>query len=352
MIGISGVTAIAGDCTAHALALKNDGSVWGWGRNYDGELGDGTGMATTLPVQAVTPAGIIAIAGGNYHSMALRNDGTVYVWGDNQYGQLGDNTNLPSLLPEQVLGLTGIVAIAAGGYHSRALKNDGTVYAWGYSGYGQLGHDVDTLALYIPHPVLVEGLAGVAAISGGGFYSLALKTDGTVWTWGSNSHGELGNGSIIGSESYFPVQVNGINGVLHIAAGFQHGLALTPDGILHAWGNDLQGALGDGNYGVDSNVPVLANGLCAINTTAVNELAAAATPRFFPVPTAGLVHVDGIPGGAFASIRVHDVLGRAVTAVNLDAARSVIDLSALPSGVYVITFGAAGAQLSERVIKE
>ncbi len=350
--GLSGITAIAGDCSAHALALKNDSTVWAWGRNYEGELGNGTGISTNLPVQAGTPSGIIAIAGGNFHSMALRNDGTVYVWGDNQYGQLGDGTNLPSLVPEQVLGLSGIVAIAAGGYHSLALKNDGTVYAWGYSSYGQLGHDVDTLVLYTAHPVLVEDLSGVAAISGGGFYSLALKTDGTVWTWGANSHGELGNGSTIGSKAYFPVQVNGLNGVLNIAAGFQHGLALTPDGVLHAWGNDLQGALGDGNHEVDSNVPVLATGLCAVSTTAVSEPAAAATPHFFPNPTAGLVHIEGISDGAFSSIRIHDILGREITAVNFDAARSAIDLSVLPSGVYSITFGVAGGMVSERVIKE
>ncbi|MGB5070062.1 MAG: T9SS type A sorting domain-containing protein [Flavobacteriales bacterium] len=351
--GLSGITAITGDCTAHALALKNDGTVWSWGRNYEGELGNGGGASTNVPVQAGTPTGIIAIAGGNYHSMALRNDGTVYTWGDNQYGQLGDGTNLPSGLPTAVLGLSGIVAIAAGGYHSLALKNDGTVYGWGYRSYGQLGDAVDSLVLYTPSPVMVMDLTGVAAISAGGFYSMALKTDGTVWTWGSNSHGELGNGSPVGVyKSFIPVQVNDLSGVLSIAAGFQHGLAMTTDGILHAWGNDLSGSLGDGNYGVDSNVPVLPSGLCELNATAVNEHPPAATPRFFPSPTAGVVHVEGISKAEFSSIRIHDVLGREVTSASLDSAQSVVDLSALPSGVYLITVGAAGSTVSTRVIKE
>jgi hypothetical protein len=102
------------------------------------------------------------------------------------------------------------------------------VYGWGYRSYGQLGDAVDSLVLYTPSPVMVMDLTGVAAISAGGFYSMALKTDGTVWTWGSNSHGELGNGSPVGVyKSFIPVQVNDLSGVLSIAAGFQHGLAMT-----------------------------------------------------------------------------------------------------------------------------
>jgi hypothetical protein len=155
----------------HSLALKDDGTVWAWGYNGYGQLGNGTNTDSNVPVQVSGLTGITAIAWGGSHSLALKNDGTVWAWGYNGYGQLGNGTNTDSNLPVQVSSLTGITVIAGGSRHSLALKNDGTVWAWGYNGYGQLGNGTNTDSNV---PVQVSGLTGITAIAGGGYHSLAI----------------------------------------------------------------------------------------------------------------------------------------------------------------------------------
>jgi hypothetical protein len=151
--------------------LKNDGTVWAWGYNGDGELGNGTNTDSNVPVPVSGLSGITAIAGGGYHSLALKNDWTVWAWGYNEYGQLGNGTNTDSNVPVPVSGLSGITAIAGGEYHSLALKNDWTVWTWGWNGYGQLGNGTNTDSNV---PVQVSGLTGIMAIAGGGSHSLAI----------------------------------------------------------------------------------------------------------------------------------------------------------------------------------
>ena len=145
-------------------------------------------------MQVSLPGGTIitAIAAGGFHSLALKNDSTVWAWGSNGYGELGNGTNTNSNLPLQVPGLTGTNAIAAGGSHSLGLKSDGTVRAWGMNIWGQLGNGTFTDSNV---PVQVSGLTGVSAIAACvGLHSVALKSDGTVRAWGNNGAGELGNG--------------------------------------------------------------------------------------------------------------------------------------------------------------
>ncbi|MCP4546611.1 MAG: hypothetical protein GY835_09125, partial [bacterium] len=170
--GLTGVTAIAGGYF-HSLALKSDGTVWAWGDNDNGELGDGTTTIRLTPVQVSSLTGVIAIAGGsNHHGLALKSDGTVWAWGYNAYGQLGDGTTTSRSSPVQVSGLTGVTVIAGGSVHSLALKSDGTVWAWGKNGYGQLGDGTTTDRSL---PAQVSGLTGVIAIAAGGYHNLALK---------------------------------------------------------------------------------------------------------------------------------------------------------------------------------
>ena len=144
-------------------------------------------------------SGITAVAAGHYHSVALKNDGTVWAWGYNYYGQLGNKSSVTnSLLPVQVLeetgvALSGIIAVAAGQYHSLALRNDGTVWTWGHNYYGQLG---DTTTTQRNAAVKVAGISsGATAIAAGSSHSLALMNDGTVSAWGNNNDGQLGTGS-------------------------------------------------------------------------------------------------------------------------------------------------------------
>ena len=255
--GLSGVIAIAGS-TFHSLALKSDGTVWAWGLNWYGQLGDGSIDSRSTPVQVSGLSGVIAIAGGSDHSLALKSDGTVWAWGNNDYGQLGDGSKTTRSTPVQVSGLNDVIALAGGDYHSLALKSDGTVWAWGKNGYGQLGDGSTSDRLT---PVQVSGLSGVIALAGGDYHSLALKRDGTVWAWGSNTYGQLGDGST--SNRFTPVQVRGLSGVIAIAAGDSHSLALKSDGTVWAWGRNNSGQLGDGSKTTRST-PVQVRGLSGV----------------------------------------------------------------------------------------
>ncbi|KNY26102.1 regulator of chromosome condensation RCC1 [Pseudobacteroides cellulosolvens ATCC 35603 = DSM 2933] len=256
VLGLTNVISIAaGEC--HSFALKSDGTVWAWGHNSYGQLGDGTTVGEAKPIQVLGLTNVISIAAGEFDSFALKSDGTVWAWGYNGYGQLGDGTTEDKTKPVQVLELTNVISIAAGGYHGFVLKSDGTVWAWGYNGYGQLG---DGTTVGKTKPVQVLGLTNVISIAAGGYHSFALKSDGTVWTWGYNYYGQLGDGTT--EEKTRPVQVLGLTNVISIAAGGYHSIAQKSDGTFWAWGRNSYGQLGDGTN-ITRITPVASVDVCA-----------------------------------------------------------------------------------------
>ncbi|MGI6307779.1 MAG: hemoblobin-interacting domain-containing protein [Dethiobacteria bacterium] len=191
----------AGD--VHSLALKNDGTVWAWGRNYYGQLGSGQDRSSleesAVAVQVITDlesgtalADVKAIAAGQGQSFALKNDGTVWAWGWNGNAQLGNGSTVDSSVPVQVARLMDIQAITAGANHVMALKDDGTLWAWGNNNYGQLGIGADVTS-YIPTQLCAA--SDITMINAGYYHSLAVKNDGTVWAWGENKNGKLGDGT-------------------------------------------------------------------------------------------------------------------------------------------------------------
>lgn len=254
--GIANVIAVDGGYR-HSIALKSDGTVWTWGENNSGQLGritealcDGYPCGTS-PAQVPGLADIVDIAAGEDHNVALGRDGTVWTWGWNNAGQLGDGSTTDSWTPVQVSGLSGVIDIAAGRLHTLALRNDGTVLAWGWNNVGQLG-DRTTTARFTP--VQVYGLSGVKTIAAGAQHSLALLSNGTVRAWGLNGDGQVGNTSVI-DYTLEPVQVSGLGGVEAIAGGAFHSLALTIDGRAWGWGYNGEGQLGDGTT-TDAGTPV------------------------------------------------------------------------------------------------
>src|SRR4030067_2868229 len=261
--GLANVVAIDGGIS-HSIALKNDGTVWTWGLNNFGQLGDGTQIDSTVPVQVSGLTGMVGIAGGRHHSIALKNDGTVWTWGRNKEGQLGNGTSLDyDLFPVSVRGIRHIVAVAVGNFHSLSVSNDGTVWAWGKNNNGELG---DGTIIDRTTPVHVSGLLNVeAAIAGGSLHTLALKGDGTVWAWGWMNAGQLGDGTSI--DSPVPLQVNGLANGAAIAAGVYHSIALMSDGTVWTWGSNINGELGDGTF-ITSPVPVPAGGVSNISAIA------------------------------------------------------------------------------------
>ena len=243
----------------HSLAVREDGTVWAWGCNMNGRLGDGTETDRHLPVQVKGLEKAVAVAAGVKHSLALCADGTVWAWGDNLYGALGDGTNVEELAPVRVPGLTGVTAIAAGWHHSLALRADGSVWAWGCNHFGQLGvgSNVDSKV-----PAQVKGPDGnakldeVKFIAVGGLCTFAVRTDGTVWSWGWNYRCQTGDGTVSGPDHTLPVQVKGLGGegflkgVTALDAGGEAVVALLEDGRLLTWGGNGRGQVGDGSVGI------------------------------------------------------------------------------------------------------
>ncbi len=215
----------------HDLALAEDGTVWAWGANDSGQLGDGTATNRKSPGPVPGLDGIAAMAAGAFHNLAAKSDGTVWAWGENSFGVLGDGTRVNRFSPVQVSGLSGVVAVAAGGCHSLALRSDGSVWAWGCDGTTLWGRTT---------PARINGLNGIVMIAAGQAHSLAVRNDGTVWAWGYNWYGQLGNGTSTpqGKAPSLPVQVSGLGSVVAISAGYSHSLAVKADGSIWMWGAD------------------------------------------------------------------------------------------------------------------
>ena len=255
-IGVGGdtspvIVAIAAGYS-HSLALTADGSVYSWGLNDYGQLGDGAVAMRTTPAPVKLADGtplthIIAISGGNSHSLALTADGKVYAWGFNVNGQLGDGTTTQRDHPILIPNFTNVVAIAAGGYHSLALTGNGKVYSWGYNSYGQLGSGAKDFNAHSA-PAAVPGLTGITAIAGGGYHSLALSASGAVFAWGQNAYGQLGDGTTTSRFSATAVLASGdaaLTGVSAISAGVYHSVVLKA-GTVFGFGYNATGQVGDG----------------------------------------------------------------------------------------------------------
>ncbi|MEK3913486.1 fibronectin type III domain-containing protein [Paenibacillus sp. FSL H7-0331] len=266
---LTDIKSVSGGFLQNAV-VKSDGTVWAWGQNLFGELGDGTTITRNTPVQVVGPGGVgyldgvAAIDSSVYFNAALKSDGTVWTWGQNLTGQLGA-VSPNRYNPIQVQGaggigfLTDVVAIAVGSKHVLALKQDGTVWSWGDYWEGQLGDGspIGSNNQGKSRPAQVKNVGGigyltdVVAISAGGDHSMALKSDGTVYAWGNNSFYTLGDGTIIRSST--PVQVKGVNGVgnlsdvVGIAASSSHSLIVKSDGTVWSWGYNANGQLGAGS---------------------------------------------------------------------------------------------------------
>ena len=240
----------------HTAATKTDGTLWCWGRGDNGALGDNTGSSSSSidtkssPVQTITYAtNWKIVACGLEYTAAIKTDGTLWGWGNNYIGQLGDNTLTNKSSPVQtVAGGTNWKQVFCKSRHTVAIKTDGTLWAWGENNYGQLG---DNTTNYYSSPVqTVAGGTNWKQAACGQYHTAAIKTDGTLWTWGSGDSGQLGNNitvfNLAGERRSSPVQtVAGGTNWKQVSCGDYYTAATKTDGTLWAWGENNYGQLGD-----------------------------------------------------------------------------------------------------------
>jgi alpha-tubulin suppressor-like RCC1 family protein len=244
------------------VALKADGSLWSWGGNSAGQLGIGSYdfQPHYQPVQVGLDANWAAVACGDGHTLALKANGSLWAWGRNGYGQLGNGTYGWALQPVRVGSEMDWMRVACAAGHSAALKTDGSVWAWGDNVYGELGNGTYDRT---NQPVRVGSDADWQAVACGGFepaleeplvgHTVALKTDGTLWAWGANRVGQLGNGTFDSTNR--PVRVGSDADWIVMACGVHHTVALKADGTLWTWGYNYVGQLGNGTFD-STNRPV------------------------------------------------------------------------------------------------
>ena len=226
----------------HTIAIKKDGTLWTLGGNGYGQLGQNTaGVSRSSPVQVGALTTWSKISSGNLHSLATKIDGTLWLWGNNNYGQLGQNNRNDLSSPTQVGAGTTWSDIAGCQNLTIATKTDGTLWLWGFNAYGQLGQNNRTNR---SSPVQVGSLTTWSKVAGS-FHTLSIKTDGTLWSWGRNTVGQLGQNDVDARSS--PVQVGALTTWLSIKTGDYHTLATRTDGSLWSWGKNNGGQLGQSN---------------------------------------------------------------------------------------------------------
>jgi alpha-tubulin suppressor-like RCC1 family protein len=244
---------------SHTAAIKTDGTLWTWGRNYDGQLGTNNTTDRSTPV--TTFAGGTnwkQVSGGYGHTAAIKTDGTLWTWGRNYYGQLGDGTsyNTRSTPITTFAGGTNWKQVAGGYGHTAAIKTDGTLWTWGSNYDGQLGNNTSNAGRLTPVTTFAGGTnwKQVTCGNSGQTHTAAIKTDGTLWTWGNNSTGQLGDNTTTSRSTPVTTFAGGTNWK-QVASGQNHTATIKTDGTLWTWGSNGQGRLGD-NTGTQRNTPV------------------------------------------------------------------------------------------------
>ena len=222
------------------VTVKTDGTLWGWGSNIYGQLGDGTTNNYSSPIQIGTANTWIQVAEGTHHTVAIDSSGKLWSWGRNNYGQLGDGTTVDSSSPSQIGSSTNWKQVVCGTYSTIAIKTNGTLWAWGRNERGELGNGTTNNS---STPAQIGAATTWKQIAFSSQHVVAVKNNGTLWAWGSNTHGQLGNGTRIGTST--PAQIGSSNDWSQVVAGIYHTVAIKSDGTLWGWGYNQYGQLGN-----------------------------------------------------------------------------------------------------------
>ncbi|MBO3099164.1 T9SS type A sorting domain-containing protein [Gelidibacter pelagius] len=313
---------------SHSVGIKTDGSLWAWGSNVKGELGNGGSENSHLPIHIISQYDSTkwekAFA-GEIFTIAIKTDGTLWTWGHNSGGQLGDGTTTEKRVPFKIGSDTDWATIATGYQHVIAIKTDGTLWAWGINNFGQLGDGTNSQRIT---PTQIGTDTDWKAVDAGVHHTLTTKTDGTLWAWGLNGAGSVGDNTIINRNA--PVQIGMETDWQSVSAGNLQSKALKTDGNIWAWGYNNSGQVGNGPSTGSVRTPVLTN--CAVLSLDVIEQSVYSV---YPNPVSNILTIE-TPVGANYKLKVINQLGQLVLRQNKNTSSSSLDVSTLSKGLYFL----------------
>lgn len=342
--------------TQMTIGLKTDGTIWGWGQNDQYEMGNNTCCANQLtPIQIGTANHWVDIKSTSMGAtaFALKNDGTLWGWGLNTGGLLGNSTVMARSVPTQLNTATDWASIYVGVAHILALKTNGTLWSWGGGEYGQTGDNFPS-SYYRDTPTQV-GTDTWSKVFAGWKVSFGIKPDGTLWAWGLNDVGQLGIGNT--TNQFTPVQVGTDTNWVDVVSGGsgndQFTIATKSDGTVWAWGDNQVGQYGNGTVGNPVYVPTLMTGLCA--TLSAAEFQQENVFTMYPNPAKDVVSLAYNLTDSNATISIYDVTGRFIHSMDLNSSSvtNELNVSAYPAGVYLVLVkqGAAVVSSSKLVVE-
>ena len=224
------------------MAIKNDNSLWAWGDSNNGMIGAGATKNSNTPVKIMDD--VVSISASDIDIMVIKNDNSLWAWGQNRYGELGDGTIEYKITPVKIMD--DVVFVSAEHNYTIVIKNDGSLWTWGRNSSERLGDDT-TEDRYIPIKIMDDVVSAVT----GGANTMVIKNDGSLWACGYNNYGKLGDGTK--ENRLTPIKI--MDDVVSVSAGIDHTVAIKNDGSLWTWGRNSSGQLGDGTT-EDRYIPI------------------------------------------------------------------------------------------------
>jgi alpha-tubulin suppressor-like RCC1 family protein len=322
----------------YCLALKTNGTLWAWGNNGTWQLGDGTKVNKNIPTQIGTATDWSQIAAGSAHSMAIKSNGTLWAWGYNNAGQVlgtSSTANVPS--PTQVGSATNWSKVAVANSQTMAIKTNGTLWGWGYNFYGEMGNGTQSQNILMTQ---IGTETNWSDLSLGENHSIALKSNGTLWGWGRNQYGQLGNN--LGLITTTPTQLNTTSNFTAISAGLEFSLASTSDNNLWGWGRNDMGQVGNGTL-TQANATIVSCNTLSLLSNNIDFI------KIFPNPTNSFIIIQNPEKRIINYVIITDLNGRKVKEQSQDTNK--IDVHYLNSGIYLLQINAEGKNSIHKFIK-
>ena len=321
-----------------SFAIKKDGTLWAWGTSSSNHLGLGTSESTLVPTQVGSDSNWALVSSNYVHTLAIKTNGTLWAWGQNvYYGALGDGTYTNRPAPIQIGKDTTWAMVSTGNRHTIATKRDGTLWAWGYNDFGSVG-DNTTIQRNIPKLIG----SGFSDINAGQDFAIATKGDGTLWAWGRNDYNALGDSSTI--DRFIPVKIGSDTNWVNVSAGYNHSMGLKKDGSLYGWGWNINGQLANGNT-TNGAEPVLIKCL----TVGVSDLIKKETLIIFPNPSNGNITLTLSDISGSNKLTVYNLSGEILHSEIVNQQTTTLNLK-LAAGLYFVSVDKNGQKSTRKII--